>query len=216
MNNVANKHQTIIKVLAYCIENDEQGVKNLLKRNGIEADLVKSKRELTRVFLDALSKSKTLALDFNKYIKLKMAASKTSNAGGREPLVALNIDDLAQGGTYGQLPTVDLPETLPSKPTFSTDSFNNNLNNSMQNTGFFSGLNLKDLLNTGVQALELQKDIQVSKDNRQAVEQAVQVKRDEMNLKPETTKNSTGIYIGLGIVGLVLIGGMIYFATKKK
>ncbi len=73
------------------------------------------------------------------------------------------------------------------------------------------------MLNTGVKAMELQKDFQVSKDNASAVEMAVQAKRDEMNLAPTKKGTSTtGIYILGSVIGLAIVGTIAYVALKKK
>jgi hypothetical protein len=82
-------------------------------------------------------------------------------------------------------------------------------------TGFFSGINLKDLLNTGVKTMELQKDMQVSKDNTEAVKQAVQINRDQMNLTP-TKKTDTGTIVLISVLSAVAIGTILYFILKKK
>jgi len=235
MNPVAEKNKSIINVIAHCIEHDEQGVKNVLKRNGVDTSVIKTKRALRTAFISALGKSKAVALDFNRYIEGKKKSSASASADGDGGMFSsnLNLDDFKldttldnpfqnnggsplDAGSYsgGQYNGGNNSGGLGI--TTSTGNTSTNPFNSDSGGGFFSGLNLKDLLNTGVGILEIQRDIKVSKDNKEAIENAVQIKQDEINLKPSGSNGSVGLYVALGLIGLTMVGGLIYVATKKK
>ena len=72
------------------------------------------------------------------------------------------------------------------------------------------------MLNTGVWILENQRNIKVSKNNKETIENAVPIKQDEINLQPNKSNASVGLYVAIGLIGLTLVGGLIYVATKKK
>lgn len=206
-----NKHQPIINVIAYSIENDPEGVKAVLVRNGVDASQIKGKTSLRNAFINALAKSKAVAIDFHRYLQQKMKSANFSNFGGRpyvEPVTAIGNFEPAGINTEITGELIDVPVNT------TVDAPSNNP--SQSSGGFFSGLNLKDLINTGVNILEIQRDIQVSKDTKDAVNNAVKVKQDEIKFQPTTKSNNTGLFIALGFVGVALVGGIIYFAIKKK
>lgn len=222
MNPVVEKHQSAINVIAHCIENDMQGMKNILKRNGVDTSVIRTKNALRKAFINALAKSKAVALDFNRYIEAKKKASVSANANGEGMFSNnLNLDDLKLDTTLDNPFTSGKSDPFDPK-TYSTYGNGNDVMATTtptmptQNGGFFSGLNLADLINTGVSILEIQRDIKLSNDNKEAVENAVQIKQDEINLQPQKAGTSTGVWIAVGLVGVALVGGLIYVATKKK
>lgn len=214
---LAEKHKSIIAVIAYCIENDEKGMKALLRRNGVNVDSLRTKRGLTKTFLNALGKSKRLALEFEKYVEAKKIQPNTFNANGYDfsprPLefgLNYSYQNTGLGSSNEPFGSGSLIYSAPKTPSLASTTTD------QTGSGFFSGINLKDLINTGVNIMEIQKDLQVSQDNKTAVEQAVQIKRDEINLKPSKSKTSMGTYAIVAVIGLGLLGGIIWFVKKKK
>lgn len=222
MNSVATKNQSIINLIAHSIENDEQGIKNILQRNGIDTSVIKTKSTLRSAFISSLGKSKVVALDFNRYIDGKKNQSSSLNATG--DIFDTNIDP----DGFNSTSSFDNPFQTGTSgfgtdfgTGFGAEQSNGNtatlpINSDSDNGGFFSGLNLKDLLNTGVNILEIQRDIKTSNDNKEAIENAVKIKQNEINLQPNKSNSSIGVYIAIGLIGLTLVGGIIYVATKKK
>ena len=91
-------------------------------------------------------------------------------------------------------------------------------NDTPKKSWFTSG-NIENTLNTGLQAfLALDKN----KTDRALAASASDVakynagdKDSEGNPKDDT-KSNTALYVVLGVVGVALVGGLIYFATKKS
>jgi hypothetical protein len=161
-----------------------------------------------------MQKSRALAIDFHKYIQSKLGETMSNftteetsilglSTGEYNPFQVKNTDPL--GGTVSLTPT-------PTATAIPTDT-------EKTSGGFFSGINLSDLLNSGIKVLELQKDMQVSADNKQAVETAVQLKRDELGLQPTKSQANTGMIVAIVIGGLIIISGIAYAiirANRKK
>lgn len=211
MNPVVKKHQSIINVIAHCIEKDEEGIRNLLKRNGVKTSAIKGKQALRKAFINALAKSRVVALDFNRYIEAKKKTSNLVNASGMFSN-DLNLDDLKLNTNVNNPFANDQPNGFGEESILANTT---PYNNTKTGSGFFSDLNLKDLINTGVSILEIQRDIKLSNDNKEAVESAVQIKQDEINLQPQSTSSSVGVWVAIGLIGITVVGGIIYVATKK-
>lgn len=194
---MSKNKKSAVKVIAHAIQKDENGVRQLLKRNGVDTALVIGKNQLTKVFIEALAKSKRLAIEFGKYIQAKR---ESFNASGREPVSTVNV--LQPVG----INPVNIPQQTTTSTTTSSDS---------GNSGFFDGLTLADLINTTVGVLEIQRDIEVSKNERDAITSAVDVERDKIKLQPQSQSNNTVLYASMAIVGLLAVGTIVYFVKKK-
>ena len=100
--------------------------------------------------------------------------------------------------------------------------------------GFFGGFNLGTLLNTGasvyqtIQQDKAQKDLLNAQANQQAQQTQGQILAGQLALEQEKLKlaqiqaqnekgggSNTLLYVGLGLVGLIVVGGVIYAVTKK-
>lgn len=100
--------------------------------------------------------------------------------------------------------------------------------------GFFSGFNLGELLGTGasiygsISADKRQKDLLNAQANQQAQQTQSQILAGQLALEQEKLKlaqiqaqnekgggSNTLLYVGLGLVGLIVVGGVIYAVTKK-
>jgi len=100
--------------------------------------------------------------------------------------------------------------------------------------GFFGGFNLSTLLNTGasvyqtIQQDKAQKDLLNAQANQQAQQTQGQILAGQLALEQEKLKlaqiqaqnekgggSNTLLYVGLGLVGLIVVGGVIYAVTKK-
>jgi len=199
------KHSKVIRVIATSISKDEKGIKALLNRNGVNTSSIKSKRDLTNVFVNSLAKSKGLATDFNKYIVGKSKLNDYKNADGKIDFSYTSDDSLwdFKNTTVGSGYNSDL---TPSDTQSELE----------KKGGFFSGITAKDLLNMGMGIFEMQRDMKVSSDNQQAVSDAVNSERTNDELKAGSPlKSNMTMYIVLGVLGVSLLGGIIYYYKKK-
>lgn len=228
------KHSKVIRAIASSISKDEIGIKELLKRNGVDATLIKTKKDLSNVFVNALAKSKGLGLDFHKYVltkleeegyvkskgygseiqKLNTHKEGFANADGLDPFRPIDnsglydFTNITVGGGY---------DNTNLNPTSSTSS-NDTPATELQGTSrFFDGMNIMDLLNMGMGVLEVQRDMKVSSDNQKAISDATnyEITKTSSQAK-EPNKSNMTTYIVLGTFGVALLGGIIYFITKKK
>ena len=100
--------------------------------------------------------------------------------------------------------------------------------------GFFSGFNLSSLLSTGasiygnISADKRQKDLLNAEANKQAQQTQSQILAGQLALEQEKLKlaqiqaqneqgggSNTLLYVGLGVLGVAVIGGIIYAVAKK-
>lgn len=101
--------------------------------------------------------------------------------------------------------------------------------------GFFSGFNLQGLLNIGstiygsTQEDKRQRDLLNAQANQNAQQLQAQIDAGNLTLEAERlklaqiqamqgqggAKNNTMLYVGLGILGLLVVGGVIYAVVKK-
>lgn len=109
-----------------------------------------------------------------------------------------------------------------------------NQSNKTSNSGFFGDINLGGLLNTGVSIWsginqnKAQRDLINAQANQQAQQIQGQILAGQLALDQEKLKlaqiqaskeakgGNTLLYVGLGIVGVLVIGGVIFALTKKK
>lgn len=109
-----------------------------------------------------------------------------------------------------------------------------NVPKSNSDDGFLGGFNLGTLLNTGaniyqtIQQNKAQKDLLNAQANQQAQQTQGQILAGQLALETEKLKlaqiqagkeqgggSNTLLYVGLGLVGLIVVGGVIYAVTKK-
>jgi hypothetical protein len=101
--------------------------------------------------------------------------------------------------------------------------------------GFFSGFNLQGLLNIGstiygsTQEDKRQRDLLNAQANQNAQQLQAQIDAGNLTLEAERlklaqiqamqgqggAKNNTMLYVGLGVLGLLVVGGVIYAVVKK-
>ena len=202
-----------IKAISYSVTYDEKGVRKLLKRNGVDASMIRGKRALTNLFIDSLAVSKGLALDFQKYVSSQLNSFK-------------NIDGTVQPYSFG-----DASEVWSTNPYFNTgtsieDLAKSDLSDGVDSPdaeppsktkkGFLDWFN--EITDTGLKAMELQVRLQESKDNVNAVKEIADAENTKLSLSPNNKlggTSNTAIYVALAVVGVTVLGGIIYYATKK-
>lgn len=138
-------------------------------------------------------------------------------------LVSQNVKILAQMNGYNNV-TGDIPSTTSATTPATTSS----------SGGFFSGFNLGSLLNLGssvygsISADKRQKDLLNAQANQNSQQIQSQIQAGNIALETERLKlaqiqagqgqggaNNTMLYVGLGLVGLLVVGGVIYAVAKK-
>ncbi len=139
-------------------------------------------------------------------------------------LVSQNVKIVAQMNGYNNVQgdgTTGIPSTTTPATTNSSG-------------GFFSGFNLGSLINVGssvygsISADKRQKDLLKAQANQNSQQIQGQIQAGNIALETERLKlaqlqagngqvgaNNTMLYVGLGLVGLLVVGGVIYAVAKK-
>lgn len=217
MKPIVQKHKSAINIISFVIQKDEKGVKELLRKNGVDTSFILGKKQLAKVVIEAMAKSKTFTNDFIKYVEEKKK-TPFSNVNGSVSLSGSGGGTLYDYNSSIFDTTTDISDLANSDPLDTAvvnDSGSASSSTTNTSGGFFSGVNFNDLLNSGIKILEMQKEIEVSQNERDTVTGAVQLQQDKQNYAPQTKSNS-GTLIWLG-VGVLIVGGLtIYFIKKGK
>jgi hypothetical protein len=212
------------KAIGMAISKDESGIKELLRRNGVSTNNIKTKLQLSDVFIESLVVSKGLGKDFSKYIKSK----DNANASGY-----LAMDNFANVVGDGVPEAYNMSGATISNTDIwsgSGASLNVNVNadgdeeeeEDSSNGGFFSGLNLADIINQASKVYLAQLESKDVKNETEQIKVASETQInsdlniDSPNVNTSNNKSNTGLYIGLGALGLVLVVGAVYVFTKNK
>lgn len=185
--------QNLGNAIGYIAVADINGLRNLLSKYGV---------------VNVGSDSKTLITETTNLV---------SNSRFYNELVALiqkNVGEASFSG-YNSMDGTNVPK-------------------SNSGGGFFGGFNLGTLLNTGasvyqtIQQDKSQKDLLNAQANQQAQQTQGQILAGQLALEQEKLKlaqiqaqnekgggSNTLLYVGLGLVGLIVVGGVIYAVTKK-
>jgi hypothetical protein len=85
---------------------------------------------------------------------------------------------------------------------------------------FFTADKIESTLNTALQgflALDKNKtDRELANASRDVAKYNASIGKDSEGNPKDDTKSNTALYVVLGVVGVALVGGLIYFATKKS
>jgi hypothetical protein len=199
--NVQKESQLGAYAVMWAVTNKKQEVQDLLKRNGIQLPFgisnwgSLSNFSLALATLSAIRFSKPFRADFvsmmAKYPQWATSymsmSGEFANVSGSVADTSLNLDNLIGGNT-------------PKKNWFTAD-------------------NIEGTLNTGLQAfLALDKnktDRELARASRDVAMYKAGDKEDDDD-DDNDTKSNTALYVVLGVVGVALVGGLIYFATKKS
>jgi hypothetical protein len=191
-----------IELLLVQIKKDKEGIKKLLKTNGVRVDIIKTDNELARTFVTVLSKSKQLFKDYTKYLedlsKGEMSADGFTYWPPPELKGSLFTEDISvlpnkKSDSYQNFKTTSLPIMEVSKT---------------QSGGKVIGTIDKYLTKVGDLAT-LYKEI-VSTDAQR--EEALLMLD---NTQPINNKQDLLIYGSLALLGTGLIVGIVYYLRKK-
>jgi hypothetical protein len=191
--NVQKESELGAYAIMWAVTNRRKQVELLLIRNGITPDI---NYPLENLVTKALRVSKPFRADFLAFMaqnpqwatSYMSMSGEFANASGSVADTSLNLN------------TAIGANDTPKK-------------------SWFTSGNIENTLNTGLQAfLALDKN----KTDRALAASASDVakynagdKDSEGNPKDDT-KSNTALYVVLGVVGVALVGGLIYFATKKS
>jgi hypothetical protein len=200
------------KAIGIAISKDEQGIRNLLNRNGVPTANIQTKNQLSNVFIESIVLSKGLSQDFANYIKSKDTANmigKMNNLTGYSNVIGDFVPE-----AYNMSGNSNAP--LNTDVWSAIEGDNDNLKKDSPKGGFFSGLNLADLIN---QATMVYIKTQEGKNTVQETEQiklASQVQLNNDFNRKDAPKSNTGTIVVFGVLGLVVVGAIAFFVLKKK
>lgn len=193
-----------IQAISYSITYDEKGMRDLLKRNGVNASLVKTRKGLTNLFIDSLAVSKGLAVDFTRYMNNQL--NSFSNVNGS--LLGVPSSDFSTNPYFDT--TTSIEDLAGSK----TDTVDVTTDKKTNKPSFFDWVTT--IGNTGLKALELQVRLQESKDNVQAVKEIADNENQKLGFNPTVKASSNMVtFVIIGVVAVALVGGIIYYYNKK-
>lgn len=173
----------------------------LLRRNGVLVNTNTSSEDLTNMILKAMQKSESFKKETVLLMGVLMSSSDSSFA---------NFTDLPQFSETLGYTNKYIPQTTNQTTSTTTTKTDKPKKDFADTTvgGIFD-----KLFTIGNKYLE-NKELDVRKAEAQAG-QAIAVSNIPSNVPPPP-KSNTGLYIGLGVGGLALVGLLVYVISKKK
>ena len=190
------------KAIGMAVSKDEQGIRALLQRNGVSTANIKTKQQLSDVFVESLVRSKGLGQDFANYIQSKDNANMSGSMkyiGGEANLIGDYVPE-AYNMTGSQYMNAEGDEEEDAEA---------------KKGGFFSGLNLKDLINTATTIYLAEQQGKVSENETEQIKIASNTQLNT-DLDPTPKKSNTGTIVVFSVLGLAVVGAVVFFALKKK
>lgn len=195
--NTLNKHGDLIAIISSSLKYDAESIKAILKRNGVNTDLIRTQEQLNRVFIESLAKSKIIAIDFKKYLNDLSKKAELNASGDNADLFKL-FDEIEQQEYELEVEEIDAEL---SKTTSNTKK------------GFLSGITLDSLISSATKIMELQRDIETSQQSKKEVADAIAEQQREDALSPASKNSKTWVYVSLT---LAVLGVATYFLIKRK
>ena len=174
----------------------------LLRRNGVLVNTNTSSEDLTNMILKAMQKSESFKKETVLLMGVLMSSSDSSFA---------NFTDLPQFSETLGYTNKYIPQTTNQTTSTTTTKTDKPKKDFADTTvgGIFDKLFI-----IGNKYLE-NKELDVRKVEAQAG-QAIAVSNNTTSNTPPPPKSNTGLYIGLGVGGLALVGLLVYVISKKK
>jgi hypothetical protein len=190
------------QILLELVRTNKDKFLGLLRRDGVLVNTNVSNEVLTNTILKAMQKSESFKKEAILLMGVLMSSSDSSFA------------NFSTSSPFGNLPTFD-PNVFSPKNTTTTTTTTDKPKKDFADTTV--GNVLDKLFTIGNKYLE-SKELDVRKveaetggkisDNKVLLEEKEKAKDED--------KSNVGLYIGLGIGGLVLVGALVYFIAKKK
>jgi hypothetical protein len=190
-------------ILLNLVRKNKEKFLGLLRRNGVLLNTNFSNEALTNIILKAMKKSESFKKETVLLMSVLIAESDSSFSNFTNPFAgATTFESDTIFGT--NVSTNNVATTTTVAPTTSDKKkFEDTTAGSI-----FGGL--LALGNTFLKS----KELDVRKDEAQAV---TSITSQPINLpSPTPKKSNTGLYVGLGIVGVAIASVLIYLKTKKK
>jgi hypothetical protein len=221
------------KAIGIAISKDESGIRKLLQRNGVSTANIKTKLQLSDVFVESMMASRGMAKDFESYIKSKSVANASGyyNINAFNNLVGDAVPDVANASGYYNIDAFNnlVGDAVPDAYNMSGSNMSDNFVNSdgeneeeKEKGGFFAGLNLADLLQSAkeVYLADVNADTVSNETEQIKLASQTQILNPELNSQPVNipakSSSNTGLYIGLGVLGLAVVLGAVYVFSRKK
>lgn len=197
--------------IMYVVMNKRAEVIALLVKNGVQVPNNATDMQLALLVTNLLKISKTFSRDFNKLVSQKEVVSGIFTGFDGSFSYVNNY--------FSNLPTFD-KDLFPTSNT-STTTNTKNTKDKKEGGGFFN--NALSLLQTGFQGYLA---LDENKTKRALADASVQIKQSDVSLAekgilpsgniPAPTGLSTGAIIGLSVLGIAVVGGVLYLALRKK
>lgn len=199
--------------IMYVVINKRAEVIALLVKNGVQVPSNATDMQLALMVTNLLKVSKAFGRDFNKLLSQKEVISGIFQGFDGSYSYVNNY--------FSNLPSFD--ESLfssPATPSVATTTSTTSATNSSSPSWLAQGLNL---LQTGFQGYLA---LDQNKTQRELANASVQIKQTDLALAdkgilpsgntPTPTGLSTGAIVGLSVLGIAVVGGVLYFALKKR
>lgn len=202
--------------IMYVVINKRAEVIALLVKNGVQVPSNATDMQLALMVTNLLKVSKAFGRDFNKLLSQKEVISGIFQGFDGSYSYVNNY--------FSNLPTFDQnlfssPAT-PSVATTTATTSSTKSDNSSSPSWLAQGLNL---LQTGFQGYLA---LDQNKTQRELANASVQIKQTDLALAdkgilpsgntPTPTGLSKGAIVGLSVLGIAVVGGVLYFALKKQ
>lgn len=202
--------------IMYVVINKRAEVIALLVKNGVQVPSNATDMQLALMVTNLLKVSKAFGRDFNKLLSQKEVISGIFQGFDGSYSYVNNY--------FSNLPTFDKdlfssPAT-PSVATTTATTSSTKSDNSSSPSWLAQGLNL---LQTGFQGYLA---LDQNKTQRELANASVQIKQTDLALAdkgilpsgntPTPTGLSKGAIVGLSVLGIAVVGGVLYFALKKQ
>ena len=201
--------------IMYVVMNKRAEVIALLVKNGVKVPNNATDMQLALLVTNLLKISKAFSREFNQLVTQKEVVSGVFSGFDGNYSYANNY--------FGNLPTFDQNLFSPTGTTATTPAVTSSTTS--QDTkpkGNFWG-NALGLLQTGFTGYLAMDE---NKTKRALADASVQIKQSDVSLAEKgilpagntlpKTGLSTGAIVGLSVLGIAVIGGVVYFAMKNK
>jgi hypothetical protein len=192
------------QILLQLVRTNKDKFLGLLRRNGVLVNTNVSNEVLTNTILKAMQKSESFKKEAILLMGVLMAESNDGAFSNYTGFSTLPTFGTGVGYTSTLIPTT----TTTTETTTSDVKPKKDFADTTVGTIF-------DKLFTIGNAYLTNKELDVRKVEAQAG-QAIAVSNIPSNVPPPPPKSNTGLYIGLGVGGLVLVGALVYLIAKKK
>lgn len=185
-------------ILLDLVRTNKEKFLGLLRRNGVLVNTNISNENLTNMILKAMQKSESFKKETILLMGVLMSSSDSSFANVEGPFDNVwrpTTDTIFGTGVGSTTTTTDKP-----KKDFADTTV---------------GGILDKLFVIGNKYLE-NKELDVRKVEAQAGQAIAVSNNTTSNTPPPPPKSNVGLYIGLGVGGLVLVGLLVYVISKKK